>query len=202
MRIVFTIYVLFFFHLIVSNKVFGKDISKIKLDSIQIIELQELSLDSEYKLLETFDEMKRYINFNFPSLKNFELEEISYMIKAINPLHYRHLSRYKNKESFFRLSSEKMYEFREEAMAYWIKSKELEKNEILVENIISFNTLIFADAYLSKIDYSVMDNKEYIDAEMFDDILFGQITRNDYMNYLNFVILNSNQLLFKAVSHE
>jgi hypothetical protein len=174
----------------------GKDISKIKLDSTQIRELYELSNDNEYKLLETFDDMKRYINFNFSSLNPLDLETITYMQKAINPLHYRHYDLYKTHKIFFILTAQKMYEFRKEAFDFWINKATVEKTETLISNIINFNSLIFADIYLSKVSKTIPENKDHIDAETFDDILFKHITREDYINYLNFIILNSDIKLF------
>lgn len=172
------------------------DISKIQLDSMQIRELQELSKDHEYRLLETFDDMKRYINFNFPSLSLFDLETIIYMQKAIKPLHYRHDGFYETHKMFFILTAQKMYEVREDAFDFWINKSSAEKSEITISNIINFNSLIFADIYFSKVSKTPAD-KDHIDAETFDDILFKHITREDYINYLNFIIVNSSQPLFK-----
>jgi hypothetical protein len=202
MKNVYLILVLLIFSLLNSSNVFGKDISKIRLVSLQIIELQELSIDNEYRLLETFDDMKRYINFNFPSLSPFDLETITYMQKAINPLHYRHNGLYETHKNFFILTSQKMYELREEAFDFWINKASIEKTEITISNIINFNSLIFADIFLSKVSNTIPENKDYIDAETFDDILFKHITREDYINYLNFIIVNSSQELFKFKTNE
>lgn len=178
------------------------DISKIQLDSTQIIELHELNTDNEYRLLETFEDMKRYINFNFPSLSQFDLEKITYMLKAIHPLHYNHYDLYETNKSFFLLTAQKTYEFREEAFDFWINKVSAEKSEITISNIINFNSLIFADTYLSKVSKIVPESKDHIDAETFDDILFKHITREDYINYLNFIIVNSAQPLFKFKINE
>lgn len=174
----------------------SQDISKIKLDSIQTEEMMELSKDLEFGLMEYFEDMKKYIQFNYPSLKEFKLEDIFMLKKALNPLHYRHILKFENQEQFFILTASKMFEFREEAMEYWISGAQKETTDIMKENIINFNALLFADAYLSK---SMVNetNKEYLDAEVFDDILFKSINREDYIKYLNFIILNSSTLLYK-----
>lgn len=179
----------------------GQNISGVighfKLDTTQLYDVRNLAEDLEYNKQEYEGDMKRYLQFNYPSISQLSLKEISYILKALKPLHYRHENKFKTEKNFFIKTSEEHYQFRSEAMDFWIKKAGVDKNDTIVQNLKDFNSLLIADLYFSKVSDTSPQNKEYFDAEEVDALLFKHITREDYIDYLNFIILNSDRHLFK-----
>jgi hypothetical protein len=171
-------------------------IANTKLNEQQLVDIRKLYLDENF-FKSGIDSVKaKYLEENYPNISHITLDKFPLLFEVLHPQSSEVYPYYEPYKDYFRSLATEFYATYEDAVDIWTNTLAIEKTDLVKENFIRFYELIISDQYLLYMSSIVPNDMIDTSPKALNKRVFGKFERTLYMDYIAFILLNSDIKLF------